>query len=149
MRPWMEFQTTFVIDACREQARQQNWTTGIAHRISIVVSRFSPRSGFAPIICDLRNSNTAIAWLDGPSHNSAVRGVTRKSPAFGSSGPSHHILSVGRQIEAATSRSRIVSAEAVMNQIGVFSLIDENEANFVVRPDFVRFGTAQISHEPY
>jgi hypothetical protein len=64
----------------------------------------------------MRNSNTATALLDGPSHNSAVRGVTRKSPAFGSSGPSHHILSVARQIEAAISRSRIVSAEAVIER---------------------------------
>ena len=84
--------------------------------MSIVVLRFSPRLGFAPIIWDLRNSNTATVLLDGPSHNSAVRGVTRNSPASGSSGPPHHILSVVRQMEAATSRSRIVSPEAVIDR---------------------------------
>ena len=68
------------------------------------------------MICDLRNSNTATALLEGPSHNSAVRGVTRKSPAFESSGPSHHMLSVARQIEAAMSGSRIVPAEAVIDR---------------------------------
>ena len=41
-----------------------------------VVFRFSPRLGLAPEIWDLRNSNTATALLDGPSHNSAVWGET-------------------------------------------------------------------------
>src|SRR5262245_13385321 len=82
----------------------------------IVVLRFSPRLGSAPMICDFRNSNKVTVLLDGPSHNSAVRGLTRRRPTFGSLGPSHHILSVACQIDAATASSHTTLAEAVMER---------------------------------
>src|SRR6185437_9928577 len=72
-----------------------------SHRSSTVTLRFSPRFGFSPVSRALTNSKTATALLDGPSHNSAVSGVTFSTQTFGSSGPRHHTLSVDFQIAAA------------------------------------------------
>jgi hypothetical protein len=64
----------------------------------------------------LTNSNAATALLAGPSHNSAVSGVTRSTHTFGSSGPFHHVLSVGFQFSAALAWSRRTSARAVIDR---------------------------------
>src|SRR5262245_21992983 len=69
--------------------------------ILTVALRFSPRFGFWPVSFALANSSAATALLAGPSHSSAVIGVTRSTHTFGSSGPLHHMLSVFRQIAAA------------------------------------------------
>ena len=56
------------------------------------------------------------AALAGPSHSSAVRGRTRSTHTFGSSGPFHHTSSVLFQNSAALARSCRTSARAVMDR---------------------------------
>jgi len=84
--------------------------------IETVTLRFSPRFGSPPVSRALTNSNAATALLAGPSHNSAVNGVTRSTHTFGSSGPFHHISSVAFQISAALAGSRRTSARAVIER---------------------------------
>src|SRR6202049_3365591 len=103
-------------------------------RRSTIPLRHSPRCGSPPVSRALKNSNAATALLAGPSHNSAVSGVMRSTHTFGSSGPFHHMSSVGFQISAALAWSRRTSQRAVI-EFGI--CIDECEPDIVVGFDLV------------
>src|SRR5262249_32426668 len=112
-----------------------------------ITLRFSPRLGRSPLTRALRNSKAATALLDGPSHSSAVKGVTRSTQTLASSGPCHHTLSVRFHF----GDLGVIAAYCGLGRdrkIGVGVRIDEPETTRRITHDLMLLGAAQIGDKP-
>src|SRR5664279_3503861 len=96
--------------AAREGTREGTGTAMRAHILTVTL-RFSPSFGSSPVNLALANSKAVTAALEGPSHNSAVKGSIRNKHTSGLVGPpGHHTSSVFRQAAFVFSASRMTQA---------------------------------------
>src|SRR5450631_2291201 len=98
------------------ELRRTSRSTHRAHILTVTL-RFSPSFGSAPVNLALANSKAVTAALEGPSHNSAVKGSIRNKHTSGLFGPpGHHTSSVFRQAAFVFSASRMTQARPVIDR---------------------------------